>query len=116
LTRSRGGFLAMLAGLGVTVGMRYGRQRAALVAAVGLPLLLVLFAGRQTDLNTGSGTGQTRIQIWSDWLDKFKGDPLLGVGVDVRDVDSALAKDGHKVVARMGHAAHNSFLQAFADA
>jgi hypothetical protein len=115
LTRSRGGFLAMLAGLGVAVGMRYGRQRATLVAAVGLPLLLLLFAGRQTTLDASKGTGQTRIQIWSDWLDKFKGEPLLGAGVAMHDIDPALAKDGHKVVAKIGHAAHNSFLQAFAD-
>lgn len=116
LTRSRGGFLGMLAGLGVTIGMRYGRQRAVLVGAVGLPLLLLVFAGRQTSMDASKGTGQTRIQIWSDWLDKFKGEPLLGGGVDLQDVDPSLAKDGHKQVAQMGHAAHNSFLQAFADA
>jgi hypothetical protein len=116
LTRSRGGFLAMVAGLGVTVGMRYGRQRAALVAAVGLPLLLLMFAGRQTSIDANAGTGQTRIQLWSDWLDKFKGEPVLGVGVELPDIDPAIAQDGHKVVAKIGHAAHNSFLQAFADA
>jgi putative inorganic carbon (hco3(-)) transporter len=116
LTRSRGGFLAMVAGLGVAVGMRYGRQRAALVAALGLPLLLFMFAGRQTSLDASKGTGQTRIQIWSDWLDRFKGDPILGVGVDVHDVDLAQPKEGKAVVYAKGHVAHNSFLQAFADA
>ncbi len=115
LTRSRGGFLAMVTGLGVLVGARYSWRRAGLVAAVGLPLLLVLFAGRQTSLDATTGTGQTRVQIWSDWLHTFRANPLLGAGVDVRNVDPALAKDGHAVVNVMGHAAHNSYLQAFAD-
>jgi O-antigen ligase len=115
LTRSRGGFLAMVAGLGVAMGARYGRRRAALVAALGVPLLLILFAGRQTSFDASTGTGQTRIQIWSDWLDKFRGNPILGAGVDVREVDPALAKNGRAVVQVLGHAAHNSYLQAFAD-
>jgi hypothetical protein len=115
LTRSRGGFLALIAGLGVTVGTRYGWRRAGGVAAIGLPLLLLMFAGRQTSMDATTSTGQTRVQLWSDWMDRFRSSPLIGVGVDMRDIDPAIAKDGRAVVAIMGHAAHNSYLQAFAD-
>jgi putative inorganic carbon (hco3(-)) transporter len=115
LTRSRGGFLAMATGLGMMAGMRYGRQQAALLVAIGLPLLLLLFAGRQTSFSAMQGTGQTRVQIWSDWMDRFRANPILGAGIDVGEIDPALAKDGRAVVAIKGHAAHNSYLQAFAD-
>src|SRR5436305_1210460 len=47
LTKSRGGFLALLAGLGTLCWARYGWRRAALVGGLGLPLLLLVFAGRQ---------------------------------------------------------------------
>jgi hypothetical protein len=115
LTRSRGGFLALVAGLGVAVGVRFGWRRAGAVAAIGLPVLLMMFAGRQTSLDATTGTGQTRVQIWSDWMDRFRGSPLIGVGIDMRDIDPAIAQNGRAVVAIMGHAAHNSYLQVFAD-
>jgi putative inorganic carbon (hco3(-)) transporter len=117
LTRSRGGFLAMVTGLGVAIGMRYGRQRAALTAVVGLPLLLLMFAGRQTDIDANKGTGQSRVQIWSEWLSAFKQSPLVGVGVDLRDMDPSLGseKEARAALSAKGQVAHNSYLQAFAD-
>jgi O-antigen ligase len=115
LTRSRGGFLAMVVGLGVAVLCRYGRQRAALVAAIGLPVVLLLFAGRQTDLGTSVGTGQTRVQIWSDWLNRFRENPLVGEGMNLKNFDPEQIKEMKRLGIDVGHLAHNSFLQAFAD-
>jgi hypothetical protein len=116
LTRSRGGFLAMVAGLGVTVWLRYGREKAAMLAAIGLPLLLVLFAGRQTSLDATGGTGQTRVQLWSDWLDRFRDSPLVGEGMTFKeDLPPEAIKELRAAGMFMDHVAHNSYLQAFAD-
>jgi O-antigen ligase len=115
LTHSRGGFLAMVAGLGAAVGTRYGRQRATLLAAIGLPLLLLLFAGRQTTFDTSAGTGQSRVRIWSDWLDRFRGNPLVGEGMSFEDLDPAQLAQLKALGRGEDHVAHNSFLQVFAD-
>ncbi len=115
LTHSRGGFLAMVAGLGVTVGMRYGRQRAALLAAIGLPVLLLLFAGRQTTFDASAGTGQSRVRIWSDWLDRFRANPLVGEGMSFEDLDPDQLAQLKALGRGADHVAHNSFLQVFAD-
>ncbi len=112
LTRSRGGFLAMVAGLAVLVAARYGWRRAVAFAAVGLPILVLLFAGRQTRIETAAGTGQTRVQLWSDWLDRFRSSPVFGVGVELRDTTG---DDKAAPAVPTEHVAHNSFLQAFAD-
>lgn len=115
LTQSRGGFLALLAALGVTIGFRYGWRRAALLGAVGLPLLLLLFAGRQTSFDAGTGTGQTRVQIWSDHLDRFRGNPLIGEGMSFQDLDAGQMQQMRMLGIDTGLVAHNSFLQVFAD-
>jgi O-antigen ligase len=102
LTHSRGGFLAMLACAMGVFGARFGWKRAIPVAAVVLPLIFVLFAGRQTDLNTSSGTGQSRIQLWSLSMSAFRRVPLFGLG-------AGLLPD------EIGHEAHNSYIQAYAE-
>jgi O-antigen ligase len=101
LTQSRGGLLALLAGLGMFFQARFGISKAIALGALLLPVLL-LGGGRQTDLNTTSGTGQDRIQLWSDGLTMFRDSPLFGVGRD------EFAKSA-------GLVAHNSFLHAFAE-
>lgn len=111
LTRSRGAFMAFLGGLGVMTVAHFGGRRASFVALLGLPLLFLLFGGRQTELSTGVGTGQTRIQLWSIWFEKFREAPLVGNGMPVEDeMDDARTRWEKK-----GHLAHNSYLQAFAD-
>jgi len=115
LTKSRGGFLAMMTGLGVPVLVRYGWQRAAVIGALGLPVLLLLFAGRQTDISASGGTGQTRVQIWSEWLTRFRENPLVGEGMTFPDFDPLKAAQMKAIGMGQGHVAHNSFLQAFAD-
>jgi len=102
LTHSRGGFLALMAGLGLLVHLKYGARKTVLVAAVCLPVLLVLFAGRMTTISTDEGTGQTRIQLWSDGLLFFQYSPLFGIGMDnYRQFSS--------------HVAHNSFIHCYAE-
>jgi hypothetical protein len=102
LTQSRGGFLALLGGLVVFLRMRFGWLTTLLLGAFLLPLFFVVFAGRQTAISTTAGTGQERIQIWSDGLILFRKAPLFGVGLD-------------KYEEFVGHVAHNSYLQAFTE-
>jgi O-antigen ligase len=101
LTRSRGGLLALAAGLAIAVRVRYGWQRVFLLGILGLPLLALLGA-RQLDISTTTNTGQERIQLWSDGLVMFRANPLFGVGPDgFRD--------------QAGHVAHHSYLQSFSE-
>ncbi len=113
LTQSRGGFLAFLAGLGALTWARYGPRRAVALGLLGLPVLVVLAAGRQTEITADAGTGQSRIQLWSDWMMEFRSAPILGNGMPLapgpEDDATAPADGGIK------HLAHNSYLQAFAD-
>ncbi len=101
MTRSRGGFLALLVGVGFVVVMRYGK-RAWLLLVLVIPALLVLGGSRQTAISTGSGTAQERIQVWADALEKIKRSPLFGVGMNEFTRDSRLV-------------AHNSYLHVFAE-
>ncbi|MBI3410341.1 MAG: O-antigen ligase family protein [Planctomycetes bacterium] len=113
LTRSRGGFLALLAGMGVLAWRRFGWRRTLALGCVGLPLLLLLLDSRQTSISASEGTGRTRVQEWSDWMMEFRDHPLLGKGM-------SLAKEEDDPKERLPgqelkHLAHNSFLQAYAD-
>ena len=102
LTQSRGALLALLAGLAVFLIARFGWRAALLAGMVVAPALLLLLAGRQTSLSTEDGTGQQRIQIWSDGLMLMREAPLFGVGKDVFNE-------------RIGLVAHNSYLQCFVE-
>jgi hypothetical protein len=102
LTQSRGGLLGMLTGFMALFYGRYGWRGMALLGVPLVPVALVFFGGRMASLSTSEGTGQTRIQIWSDTLDTFRSAPLFGVGL-------------HELGAQTGKAAHNSFLEAYAD-
>lgn len=102
LTQSRGALLALLAGLAVLLVARFGWRIAAIVGLFAVPALFLFLAGRQTDLSTEDGTGQQRIQIWSDGLMLMRESPLFGVG------------EG-EFNQRIGLVAHNSYLQCFAE-
>jgi O-antigen ligase len=102
LTRSRGGFLALVAGLVTLFQARFGWRKTLLLAGAGLPLLLVLFSGRQTTLSTAEGTGQDRIQLWAEGLGLFREAPLFGIGQG-------------EFADRVGLVAHNSFVHCFAE-
>jgi hypothetical protein len=102
LTNSRGGFLGMLVGLLTFIYARFGLKKAIPLAVLVLPMLFLLFAGRQTSLSTSGGTSQRRIQIWSDGILEFRRSPLFGIGFD--RFPEVLRVD-----------AHNSLVQAFTD-
>jgi hypothetical protein len=102
LTQSRGGFLALLTGLMVLFTFRFGWQKSLALGAVVLPVLLLVFGGRQTSLSASATTGQTRIQLWSDGLMLFKDSLALGIGM------SEYAKEA-------GQVAHNAYLHLFTE-
>jgi O-antigen ligase len=102
LTQSRGGLLALLAALFLVLRMRYGWRMALVLGAGLVPVMLVFFAGRQTDLSTSHGTGQDRIQLWSEGLLQFRHAPLFGIGRDEFDKAAGLV-------------AHNSYVHTFAE-
>jgi putative inorganic carbon (hco3(-)) transporter len=112
LTHSRGGFLAFVGGLGAVFWTKYGWKRSAVIGLCGVPLLLLLFAGRQTEISTSSGTARTRIELWQDWLQTFRQNMLVGNTM-------SLAKEDAKTKLLPGEGsrqlAHNSYLQCFAD-
>ena len=102
LTHSRGGFLALMAGLLTLFHLKFGAKKTVLIGLLFLPLLFVVFAGRMTALSADEGTGQTRIQLWSDGLTIFKYSPLIGIGMENYSQFS-------------GHVAHNSFIHCYAE-
>lgn len=112
LTKSRGGFLAMLAGMAAFSWARFGWKKTLALGALGLPLLLVVYGGRQTQISTSTGTAQTRVQLWSDWMMKFRYSPFVGEGMSFEDPEKAKEKIGPRP---LEHLAHNSYLQGFAD-
>ncbi|MBI2805107.1 MAG: O-antigen ligase family protein [Planctomycetes bacterium] len=112
LTGSRGGFLAFVGGLGALAWTRFGWKKTALLSAIGLPVLFILFAGRQTELSTGTNTASTRVGLWREWLTVFKENPAFGTGMTLRPEEDPQTKRpdlGKK------HLAHNSYIQSFAD-
>ena len=102
LTHSRGGFLALMAGLLTFLQMRFGSTKTLAVGAMMLPALFAVFAGRMTSISTSEGTGQTRIQLWSDGLFYFREAPVFGIGME-----------GYHTVS--SHVAHNSYIHAYAE-
>lgn len=112
LTQSRGGFIAFLGGLAALSWIRLGWRKTAVIGAVAAPLLFLLFAGRQTDISTSTGTAQTRIELWRDWLMTFRENILFGQGMTLaKDEELEPRRPGEEAV----HEAHNSFLQTSAD-
>jgi O-antigen ligase len=102
LTKSRGGFLALVAGLMALFTMRFGWRRSLALAGLLLPALFLIFAGRQTSLSAVESTGQQRVQLWSDGLMLFKENPFLGVGMG-------------EYAKQVGKVAHNTYLQFFSE-
>lgn len=104
LTYSRGGFLGLLAGLGVLFWARYGGRKAIVLACFAVPVLLAVSAGRQTEISTETETAHARIQLWRDGLQAMKSSPLFGSGMDT-----------YAEVSGDGLVAHNSFVHAFVE-
>jgi O-antigen ligase len=102
LTQSRGGFLGLLAAVVVFIWVRKGWRKGLPLAALALPVMFFIFAGRQTDLDVGEGTAQSRIQLWSEGLTLFRRAPVFGFGY------GTFAEE-------VGLVAHNSFVHSFAE-
>ena len=102
LTRSRGGLLGAVAGLGVMFWSRYGVKKTVVVAGLGLPIMLYLGSGRLTSISTSEGTSQQRIQLWAEGFEMLRESPIWGIGTD-------------QFGKRAGLAAHNSFVHAYAE-
>lgn len=104
LTKSRGGFLALLAALGALFQARYGWKKSLVLLAGTLPLILLLVTGRQADIGgaMSEGTGQSRVQLWSAGLGMLRTYPLFGVGFN-------------HYAEEAGQVAHNSYIHAFGE-
>jgi O-antigen ligase len=101
LTKSRGGILALLVGVGVLAYARWGWKRAALVACLTLPLVAAVFAMRD-DGGVESGTGQSRIQLWAEGFSLWKNTLTFGIGYNL-------------YADEVGYVAHNSYVHTFVE-
>jgi hypothetical protein len=104
LTQSRGGFLALLVSLLLLLRARFRGWKVWVMTALVLPVILVLFAGRQTkfDVNDTDDTSQHRIRLWSEGLVLFQRSPLFGIGMG-------------QYVEEVGQVAHNSFIHGYTE-
>ena len=102
LTHSRGGFLALMAGLLTLFHLKFGGKKTLMLGLLFLPLLFFVFAGRMTTISTDDGTGQARIQLWSDGLNIFQQSPVIGIGME-----------NYRQFSK--HVAHNSFIHCYTE-
>ena len=102
LTHSRGGLLSFFAGLFALFYNRYGRAKTLLVGSLIIPILLVAFAGRQTNMSTSEGTGQQRIKIWNEGFVAMRSSPVFGIGMNRYEEEA-------------GMVAHNSFVHCYVE-
>ena len=102
LTHSRGALISLTCAFPAAVAYRGGWKSGAL-SLLCLPLLALIVSGRMLDFTAlNEGTGQDRIQIWSDGLTVFRQYPFFGLG-------EGLFVDKYGVVT------HNSFLHCYAE-
>ncbi len=101
LTHSRGGFAAVVLAVIVLLWARFGPRIALVLSAVLLPVLLLVFAGRQTEITVGD-TAQERFRLWNESFSYLKESPLFGIGMGQYE-------------ARAEFVAHNSFIQCYGE-
>lgn len=103
LTQSRGGFIGLVAAVLVLFGSHFKWWKTVGLAALTVPVMFLLFAGRQTNINTGQDdTLQARIQLWSEGLQLFREAPLFGIGY-------------REYAEQAGQVAHNSFAHCYTE-
>jgi O-antigen ligase len=104
LTQSRGGLLALAVGTCLLLINRLGKVKGTIIAAAVLPAALLAFGERQSDFSgaLSGGTGQARVELWSEGLQLFKTAPLFGIG--------QMEFSGHA-----GQVAHNSFVHTMTE-
>ncbi len=104
LTKSRGGFLALVAAGTVFSYFRFGPWITLPVVGALVPTAILL-GGRMANVGAGMGKGDTgsdRVQLWSDGLVLLKGSPLFGIGCD-------------KYHEHVGLVAHNSYVHGYVE-
>jgi putative inorganic carbon (HCO3(-)) transporter len=102
LTYSRGAMLAMMCVIPALVAYRSG-AKVAMTSLLVLPFIAMIFSGRMTDLSAiDQGTGQGRIQIWSESLAIWRQYPMFGLGEGL-------------LVEELNVVSHNSFIHCFAE-
>jgi putative inorganic carbon (hco3(-)) transporter len=103
LTRSRGGFIAFATGLCVLSVSRFGWKRSVPAVALALPVVLVLFSGRMTNVNLDEGdTAQGRMELWREGFALLKQSPIFGIGWEQYQDE-------------VGLVAHNSYVHSFTE-
>ena len=104
LTFSRGGLINLAVSLLILCRAKYGWKKTIGISALGLPAVIVLFAGRQTSVDVGSttDTSQQRIQVWAEGLNLFREAPLFGIGIG-------------NYADRVELVAHNSYVHTYAE-
>jgi len=104
LTKSRGGMLAILAGVGGTAFVRLGYRRSIPAVAVAVPILLLGITGRQSGGGNG-GTAHERLMLWAHGLGELFRMPFHLV--------TGLAPGFY--VEEFGQLAHNSYVNAYVE-
>ena len=104
LTKSRGGFVSLVAAASVFVCLRFNWRKSVPLLVVLLPLIFMLFGGRQTeiDLDDKEDSAMGRIELWRDAFEYFRESPVFGIGY------SQYAERNNLVV-------HNSFMHCFSE-
>lgn len=102
MTHSRGALLSLICAVSTALcyfrGGKYG-----VLALPGLSLLALAFSSRMSDFSAiNQGTGQDRIQIWSESLSIWRQYPLFGLGEGL-------------IADEIGVVTHNSFLHCYAE-
>lgn len=102
LTYSRGGLIGLAVGLLVLFGCRYGARNAFVLFTLVFIPALPFVGKRLAESSVTSGTGQSRVQLWSMGLTMFRANPVSGVGTD-------------KYHEQANQVAHNSYLHTYAE-
>lgn len=102
LTHSRGALLSLACAVPAAISYRRSTL-VGIVSLIALPILALFFSARMADVSAMvEGTGQSRIQIWSESITVWKRYPVFGLGEGL-------------LVEELGVVAHNSFLHCFAE-
>ncbi len=105
LTKSRGGLITLMAGLLILFftrfRARFGVVKTSILAAAVVPVLLVVFGGRMTEISTKTDTASERMDLWGEAYSDLRHTPL---GLGINEFDK-----------KMGLVVHNSFLHAFVE-
>ena len=102
LTQSRGGLLALVAGLMTYLASMLGMRRTLIAGALAIPPAFTMIGGRLARMSTDADTAQERMRLWQDALGQFRRSPFFGIGANT------LADE-------IGLVAHNSYVHAYAE-